>query len=207
MAESTTIILFDSCSCCLQASLPSISYYHNCSSGPWYCRSASFRGSWFVPRNVSVRHPFTLWLWQRHLNELISGQTPLSGGIYLLSGTGSSVWPLLPACLEPAKKLWPFGLSILGNAVKAKAFLQAFIFSLFSFFFFTTMIPSAELILGWVLSKQNQPSLPQAVPVWCRWSDVGRKRNKVFATNTWWSLQQAPALCLWMLLSPNLTYF
>lgn len=69
------------------------------------------------------------------------------------------------------------------------------------------MIPSAELILGWVLSKQKQPSLPQAVPVWCRRSDVGRKRKKVFATNTLWSLQETPALCLRMLLSPTLTYF
>lgn len=170
MAESTTIILFDSCSCCLQASLPSISYYHNCSSGPWYCRSASFRGSWFVPRNVSVRHPFTLWLWQRHLNELISGQTPLSGGIYLLSGTGSSVWPLLPACLEPAKKLWPFGLSILGNAVKAKAVLQAFIFSLFSFFFHNNdTLSRAYTGLGALQAKPTLPSSSRACLVSMKW--------------------------------------
>lgn len=51
-----------------------------------------------------------------------------------LTGAGSSVWPLLPGRLEPAKKVWPFGLSVLGNAVNAKAVGQAFTRSFFSFF-------------------------------------------------------------------------
>lgn len=77
-----------------------------------------------------------------------------------LTGTSSSVWPLLPGCLEPAKKLWPFGLSILGNAVNAKAAGKAFILSLCFFFFAQQWYPQQSLYwAGCSPSKNNPPFL------------------------------------------------